>query len=372
MRSLLGLILFVFLSYTYIQTKSQQQQQEEEQLSSSSDPTQTQNIESNNEGQKGAKMKNLENFLTQKPGNETPLQVQEKKLSDQDPNKSPTDEEIKVSFVGKDKNESSTKTEKFVASVISNVLKTDTGQKFFSKVLTYNKYNSFEYAMLMNISEINLIDRIFGFEPDKNSSTTKDHSSKALCGNKVNLTYEIFDMKGNLIASQTLDTILGQIQAPSIVENLALNMKVGNKKKGIIPATYIPNQTEEKGSVVLSVSLNQILENALDSNQEEFKVFDKYIGSKMPYMCGQKAEVHMKITSLQENKVVFNEKYEAITGHEATPAFFSYAVPTSFEGNVRTIICKAGFLNTVNGDKTDLSQKLNLDLNTLIMIEIKH
>lgn len=261
--------------------------------------------------------------------------------------------------------ESATKTEKFVASVLGQLLKTETGSKFLGRVITKHNTYTENPLELVKTRDINLIDKIFGVELEKNDIRGR----RALCGHKVNLVYDISDVHGNILLSNTMDVTLGRSDAPIIVENLAINMIPGQTKKGIIPKEYLYTE-DNKGSIVLRVRLNDILDSASTLHDEDLKIFDKYIGNRMPYMCGEKVSPKIKIIALSDNKVILDNIYELQTGAPDTPSILSYSIPGNFKENVRTVITKAKFLKNVQGQNTNLSDQAKLQDEALIMLEI--
>ena len=240
--------------------------------------------------------------------------------------------------------------EKAISNIFINILKTPQGQEAFTKIIQPMGMEESKggEAFIIDMSNLNLIKSAL-----KINTTGTEGSRKALCGQVVDIEYEIKDYSTGNIKKERKEIQLGQSEKDKAISSIIVGMYEGQTRSAQIPTTLLPSKYKEMNMPLeLQITLHQIKSPDLVES-ENIKMFDDKLTYQMPYLCGEKVKLELKISSIDGKKVfesdIFNP-IEYIVGDNESPVVFAYALFNKVKIGTRTVLTPGKYLNNFNGN----------------------
>jgi hypothetical protein len=246
--------------------------------------------------------------------------------------------------------------EKSISKVAVNVLKTTEGRAFFENMITP-----------INIKSKNDNDIVIkSFNPEIVASLLNlkviqpGEGPQAICGQDVTIGCEIMNSENFIIQPKTKYQIrLGNRTVIPAIENIVTGMKRGERREAISPSIYAYDIKKFRrkdvafgAPVKIKVYLDQI-SSPNSFNQDEVKIFDDYIAYKIPLLCGDNINAHIKITKFNGD-IIFNSKktgkLSLRVGSRDYPIIFGYALQYKIPVGIRVAITPGKYLRSFSVD----------------------
>jgi len=263
----------------------------------------------------------------------------------------------------KEYNHQGSYSEKLVSKVVTNLLKTDEGQKFFSKLITPIGTPKIDKAI--KFKEVNSLENIFSSKIIQEGSG----ENVANCGDDVSITYYIYDIANQLISTKNVNTKIGSNNViPLVMGNIAIGMRENEKKSSLINRDLIDSLEEgqkfvknNSAKMRIEILLNKIYKSQANISENEFTYFDDGIAPIQKFcLCGEFVEVMLEVYSM-ENKLLFKDNLRFKIGDKNIPKVINSVIIGLTYDIKRTIITKAKNINSIKNYKKnfDLEPKDN-------------
>lgn len=261
--------------------------------------------------------------------------------------------------------------EKSLSKVAVNILKTEEGQRFFSKLITPQNNiipSTDDYSI--QIQETKLIEELLSLR-----TIRRGKGGEVCCGHMVEIYYTL-SKNGEKILENKESRVLGSKSDIPIVDSVVAGMKVGEVREAIIPKEFTHTMGENipKQSMTLRVSLEKVLSKPL-IKAADIRIFDDTISYKLPYLCGDSVQFSAKITDITTGEVIYGGKASdsIVTmkiGEGGYPLIFAYALFNKAPMGTRTIIVQGKYFDGLLGAENNKFLNTPLKHNMLYLLEL--
>ena len=240
--------------------------------------------------------------------------------------------------------------ERSLSKVAVNVLKTEDGQRFFSKMITPEMQRlQGQNDYRIDIRDTKLIENMLSLR-----TLRQGKGSSVTCGHMVEVYY-VLSRNGEEILETKEMRALGSKSEIPILDSVVVGMKVGEVREAIIPKEFTLTMAEKhpRESYTVRIALESVSSNNL-IKPESIRIFDDTVSYNIPYLCGDTAEFDAKITSISDGKVIFDtilnkQKVRMSVGDTLHPLIFSYALFNKPPIGMRTLIVQGKYFDNFMG-----------------------
>ncbi|MDF2965889.1 MAG: hypothetical protein K0Q51_1277 [Rickettsiaceae bacterium] len=251
--------------------------------------------------------------------------------------------------------------EKKISRIMANVIKTPEGEKFFKNLIQY-KDSGPENENNLKFVNKDVIANMFNINTIQVGS-----GNEAICGSKVKVYYELYDIQNGLVKKEDKTFVLGKGTFSRIMENSVIGMKVGEERE----VTLYPNTLKDnfiKSTLKAKINLKS-LEGGADSSDIRF--FDDIISFEKPILCSQSVKFDLVIMDIA-GKIIFKQNAINVTlGDDGVPTAISHGLFGKFQAGTRTLIAKGKTLMGSHAMFASIS-KLKINPGNFYIIELKN
>lgn len=251
--------------------------------------------------------------------------------------------------------------ERVLTNALSDFMHTPTGIQFTKNMIMPSG---------MELRNNNIAITTSGYNPIKNKYEieyiTKNNANICICGQEIKLNYIVLNAEGKPVDSNIAKYKIGEYRIPEfniLVDNLAFG--------DVIKAKMLSNEaisslikTNKNEKIMMSI-IEQITKHNLDASK--IKIFDEYISSSRPLLCGDQIKIDYEIKNVQGVKLSSGKLEFKIGDWDYSPAisYSMYNMPTIGK---RLVILPYEYLNV--GDKKIVLN--NLSDNEHIFLEFSN
>lgn len=226
--------------------------------------------------------------------------------------------------------------ERVITNVVSDFVSTQEGKEIAKSMLTPRDPEMFNQSFAFSTSGLELSKRKYELKTVLNSSATK-----TICGQKIKLQYQIFNIKNNQIESKVEEYILGKHKIPEfneIPEGMALNEVVAGK---YLTGDAKANDPLEKGQKITLSVLEHITKLSFDTSK--VKIYDDYISTSEGVKCEDEVKVQYHIFSVSGESIKSGEVTMRL-GDFNYPQVMTYALNRMPLLGTRTVLLPQSYL----------------------------
>ena len=239
--------------------------------------------------------------------------------------------------------------EKAISNIFINILKTPAGKDAFAKIVEPIGIAQLQggESFIIDMSNVNLIKSLFTIGTKGNKG-----SRQALCGQLVDVEYEIKDYSNGSIKKDRREIQLGLEDKDRAISSIIVGMYEGQNRTAKIPSKLLPIQYKDMDMPTeVSITLHQIKSPDL-VNPDQIKMFDNKLTYQIPCLCAEKVKLGVKISSIDGKKIFesdANNPMEYRLGDNKLPVIFAYALFNKVKIGTRTVIAHGKYLNNFYG-----------------------
>jgi hypothetical protein len=238
--------------------------------------------------------------------------------------------------------------ERVITNTVSDFMRTEAGTKIAKSMIGVSDFqmNSNNFAFATK-----------GFNPFKANykieNITKTNAKKSLCGQRIKLNYILVSPTGKQLDVDVIEYEIGKHKVEELnilVDGLPLNEMVKSTFKSRAAISSIL-KNDSKNKVMFSV-IEHITKT--DFDDKKIKIFDDYITTSRPVMCGDKIEIIYKIMEI-DGKVIGDEKVTFTLGDFSVSPILTYVANNMPLLSTRTVILPKSYLTS--GDNPLINNK---------------